>query len=99
MQSPYVELLGVDNGLVKVRDKLHIKFLTFEVVNPLLPASKGDLVIPKEGRMQGVYFHVVRIVDGICVVRRPGIRPTKQHPDVEFAISDLVQVHPAVRRQ
>ncbi len=59
VQSPYVELLGVEKGLVKVRDKLDVRFLTFEVVRPLLPASKGDLVIPIESRMQGIYFSVV----------------------------------------
>lgn len=97
VQSPYVEFLGVENDLVKVRDKMDIKFVAFESVNPLLPTSKGDLVVPKSGEMQGVRFNVIRIAGDLCVVRKPGTRPTKKNPDAEFAISDLVQVHPAPR--
>ena len=98
VQSPYVEFLGVENGLVKVRDKMDVRFLTFEVVHPLLPAAKGDLVIPKSGAMQGVHF-IVQVVGDICVVRKPGTRPTKKNPDIEFSVSDLVQVHPTIRRR
>lgn len=78
---------------------MDVRFLTFESVHPLLPAAKGDLVIPKGGVMQGVHFVIVQVVGDICVVRKPGIRPTKKNPDVEFSVSDLVQVHPATRRR
>lgn len=76
---------------------MDIKFLAFETVSPLLPALKGDLVIPKDGKMKGIHFSVVRITGDLCVVRKPGTRPTKQNPDIDFAISDLVQVYPAAR--
>lgn len=99
VQSPYVEFLGEEDGLVKVRDKADVKFLPFESVSPLLPTSKGDLVIPQGGEMQGIHFNVVRITGDMCVLRQPGTRPSKKHPDMEFAISDLVQVHPAIRRR
>lgn len=94
MQSPSAEFLGLEDDLVKVRDKMHVKFVALESVSPLLPASKGDLVIPKAGHMQGTHFNVVRIAGGRCVVRIPGTRPTKKNPDPEYPISDLVQVYP-----
>ena len=97
VQSPYVEFLGVENGLIKVRDKIDIKYLVFASVDPLQPTSKGDLVTPKAGEMRGVHFTVVRITGDKCVVRKPGTRPTKKTPDTEFTTSDLVQVHPAFR--
>ena len=99
VQSPYVEFLGVENDLVKVRDKTDIKFVALESVHPLLPTSKGDLIIPKDGKLQGIHFSVVRITSNLCVVRKPGTRPTKQNPDIEFAISDLVQVYPPPRHK
>lgn len=99
LQSPYVEFLGVENGRVKVRDKMDIKLLALEAVSPLLPTSKGDLIIPKDGKLQGIHFSVVRITSNLCVVRKPGTRPTKQNPDIEFAISDLVQVYPPPRHK
>lgn len=97
VQTPYVEFLGVENDLVKVREKVEVKFLAFESVGPLPPTSKGDLVIPKCGEMRGIYFKVVQLTGDLCVVRKPGTRPTKSNPDVNFAISDLVQVYPAPR--
>lgn len=97
VQSPYVEFLGVENGLIKVRDKMDIKYLAFASVDPLPPTLKGDLVTPKAGEMRGVQFTVVRITGDKCVVHKPGTRPTKKNPDTEFATSDLVQVRPAFR--
>lgn len=94
VQSPYVEFLGVENDLVKVRDKMDVRFVAFGSVSPLLPTSKGDLVVLKAGLMKGVHFNVIRIAEDLCVVRKPGTRPTKKNPDPEFAISDLVQAHP-----
>ena len=94
VQSPYVEFLGLEDDLVKVRDKIDIQFVTLESISPLHPTSKGDLVIPKAGQMQGVPFNVIHISGDSCVVRKPGTRPTKKNPDPEFAISDLLQIHP-----
>lgn len=99
VQSPYVEFLGVENNLVRVRDKMDTRFFSFEAVRPLFPASEGDLVIPKEGPMHGVCLRIVRIVHNICTVRKLGVCvPTnKKNPDVQFAIHDLLQVYPPIR--
>ena len=98
LQSPCVEFLGVENNLVKVRDKRDTKSVAFQSVSPLLPTSKGDLVMPKTGKLQGTRFTVIRIAEDQCILRKPGCRPTKENPDSEFSISDLVQVYPAPRR-
>ena len=95
VQSPCVEFLGLEDDIVKVRDKMDTKFVPLESVSPLHPTAKGDLVIPKAGQMQGVPFHIIRITGDLCVVRKPGMRPTKKNPDPEFAISDLLQIYPA----
>ena len=95
VQSPHVEFLGIENDLVKIRDKLDIKFLGFDSIHPLLPTSPGDLVIAKTGEMRGVHFSIIRLTGDTCVVRKPGCRPTKKNPDPEFPISDLLQVYPA----
>ena len=95
--DPYFEFLGIENDLVKVRDKANIRFLTFDSVSPLPPTSQGELVTPTSGEMQGVYFKVIQIMESICVVRKPGTKPTKKHPDTEFALTELIQVYPAFR--
>ncbi len=97
LQSPCVEFLGVENSLVKVRDKWDTKLVNFQSVSPLLPTSKGDLVTPRTGRLQGTRFTVIRIGEDRCVLRKPGCRPTKEKPDSELPISELVQVYPALR--
>ena len=87
----------MDGDLVKARDKTDVKFLPLDSINPLSPTSKGDLVTPKAGEMQGTAFNVVRVVGDVCSVRKPGVRPTKKNPDIEFATSDLVQIYPGAR--
>ena len=99
VQSPYVEFLGIYHNLIKVRDKVDVKLLSFDSVHPLLPTSPGDLVIANGGEMHGVHFNVIQIRGNTCVVRKPGCRPTKKTPDPEFMISDLIQVHPVPRRR
>ena len=95
--DPYFEFLGIENDLVKVRDKANIKFLSFDSVSPLPPTSQGELVTPKSGEMQGIHLKVIRITESICVVRKPGTKPTKKNPDTEFALTDLIQVYPVFR--
>ena len=97
IQSPYLEFLGMENDLVKVRDKANIKFITLNSVSPLLPTSQGELVTARSGEMQGAYFKVIQITETMCIVRKPGTKPTKKNPDIEFALTDLVQVYPAFR--
>ena len=92
--SPYVEFLGVENDLVKVRDKADVKFFTLESISPLSPTMKGDLVILKAGDMQGTAFNIIRVAGDICSVCKPGVRLTKKNPDTEYATSDLVQIYP-----
>ena len=92
-----VEFIGVENDQVKVRDKLAYKLLSFDVVHPLLPSAKGDLVTPMTGPSQGVIYKVWEYNDEQCVVRQPGVRPTKKHPDPIFPTVNLVQVLPAFR--
>ena len=75
---------------------MDIKSVFLESVSPLHPTLKGDLVIPNAGQMQGVPFNVIRIAGDLCSVRKPGTRPTKKNPDPEFAISDLLQIHPTL---
>ena len=99
VQSPYIEFLGIEENLVKVRDKMDVKFLPLDSVHPMIPTSMGDLVVPKGGEMQGIHFHVIRITGDSCVVRQPGSRPTKKCSDIEIAISNLIQVYPALRRR
>lgn len=90
--------MGVENDQVRVRDKAGYRLLSFESVDALLPDSKGDLVILKEGEMQGLQFKVIEIAEDRCVIRKPGTkRPTKKNPDHECLISDLVQVYPGSR--
>ena len=98
LQSPCVEFLGVENNLVRVRDKRDTKLIAFRSVSPLLPTSKGDLVMLKSAILQGTRFTVIQIAEDRCVLRKPGCRLTKENPDSEFSISDLVQVYPAPRR-
>ncbi len=95
--SPYCKFLGIENDLVKVREKANIKFLTFDSVSPLPPTSQGKLVTPKSGEMQGTHFKVIRIMENMCVVRKPGTKPTKKNPDMEFTLTDLIQVYPVFR--
>ena len=97
IQSPYLEVSGMENDLVKVRDKANIKFITLNSVSPLLPTSQGELVTARSGEMQGAYFKVIQITEKMCIVRKPGTKPTKKNPDIEFALTDLVQVYPAFR--
>ncbi|KAF8184856.1 hypothetical protein BJ912DRAFT_852915 [Pholiota molesta] len=98
VESPCVEFMGVENDQVRVRDKAAYRSLSFESVDALLPDSKGDLVTLKAGEMQGLHFKVVEIVEGRCVIRKPGMkRPTKKNPDHECPVSDLVQVYPGSR--
>ena len=52
----------------------------------------------KSAILQGTRFTVIQIAEDRCVLRKPGCRPTKENPDSEFSISDLVQVYPALRR-
>ncbi len=97
IQSPCFEFLGVEDDLVKVRDKANVKLLAFDSVSPLPPTSRGELVTPRSGKMQGVYFKVIQIRENACLVRKPGTKPTKNNPDAEFTLTDLVQVYPAFR--
>ena len=100
VHSPYVEFLSMDGDLVKVRDKVNIKLLPFDSVTPLPPTSDGDLVVPKTGELKGVQLRVLRIEDDTCMLRKLGVcTPTRKNPDRQFALSNVVQVFPALRKR
>lgn len=97
VENPFVEFLGMENDQVLVRDKVDNKLVSFESVSAMLPKEVGDMVTLREGELRGVKFKIVEMTKDRCVLRKPGVRPTKKKPDHNCLISDVIQVYPGSR--
>lgn len=94
----YLEFLGMENGLAKVRDGMQTKSVPLSSLQALPPTWKNDIVTSFSlGETCGKLYKIRDFDTGYCVLRGFGQRTGRNEKNFRVITRELAQVFPPVK--
>ena len=93
----YLEFLGMENGLAKIRDGMQTKSVPLSSLQALPPTWKNDIIISfSSGETYGKLYKIRDFDTGHCVLRGFGQRTGRNEKNFLIITRELAQVFPPV---
>jgi hypothetical protein len=94
----YLEFLGMENGLAKVRDGMQRKSAPLSSLQSIPPTWKDDIVTSFSlGETYGKLYKIREFNSDFCLLRGYGQRPGRSEKNVAVITRELAQVFPPAK--